>query len=115
VTTSFQKDSNSFKLQGATFDKWIFPQKETGQRTKPSLLSYVKHFKLLLIKVKLFKIDGFVRSRHPVEPARGLPASGGRASNGVQTFFNSSETLDSGPFDKLRVPSLSRDLRRNDA
>jgi hypothetical protein len=35
--------------------------------------------------------------------------------NGVQTFFNSSETLDSGPFDKLRVPSLSRDLRRNDA
>ena len=56
MTTSFQKDSNSFKLQGATFDKWIFPQKETGQRTKPSLLSYVRHFKLLLIKVKVFEI-----------------------------------------------------------
>jgi hypothetical protein len=67
VTTSFQKDSNSFKLQGATFDKWIFPQKETGQHTKPSLLSYAEHFKLLLINVKLFEIDGFVRSRHPVE------------------------------------------------
>jgi hypothetical protein len=63
VTTSFQKDSNSFKLQGATFDKWIFPQKETGQRTKPSLLSYAEHFKLLLINVKLFEIDGFLRSR----------------------------------------------------
>jgi hypothetical protein len=57
VTPSFQKDSNSFKLQVATFDKWIFPQKETGPGTKPSLLSYVRDSKLLLIKVKLFEIQ----------------------------------------------------------
>jgi hypothetical protein len=31
VTTSFPLNSNSFKLQVATFDKWIFPQKETGR------------------------------------------------------------------------------------
>ena len=47
---------------------------------------------------------------------------------GVQEICNELKTLDSGPFDKpfetlrvpreiegLRVPSLSRDLRRNDA
>jgi hypothetical protein len=50
------KDSNSFKLQVATFDKWVFLQKETGPSTKPSLLSDGRDFKLLLIKVKLFKI-----------------------------------------------------------
>ena len=105
-----------------------FPSEGNRPGTKPSLLSDVRDLNLLLIKVKLFKIDGFVRNRHPVEPARGLPASGGRASNGDQTFLDSSETLDSGPFDKpfetlrvpreiegLMVPSLSRDLRRNDA
>jgi carboxymethylenebutenolidase len=34
--------------------------------------------------------------------------------NGVQKLFSFLEILDSGPFDKLRVPSLSRDFRRND-
>ena len=33
---------------------------------------------------------------------------------GVQEICNELKTLDSGPFDKLRVPSLSRDFRRND-
>jgi hypothetical protein len=33
------------------------------------------------------------------------------AKAGVQNFLKS---LDSGPFGKLRVPSLSRDFRRND-
>jgi hypothetical protein len=33
---------------------------------------------------------------------------------GVQVFCKSMNKLDSGPFDKLRVPSLSRDFRRND-
>jgi len=32
-----------------------------------------------------------------------------RARHGIQL-----DSLDSGPFDKLRVPSLSRDFRRND-
>jgi hypothetical protein len=41
------KDSNSFELQVATLDKWIFPQKETGPSKKPSLLSDVGDFKLL--------------------------------------------------------------------
>jgi hypothetical protein len=36
------------------------------------------------------------------------------AKAGVWAFLKSLETLDSGPFDKLRVPSLSRDFRRND-
>jgi integrase len=33
---------------------------------------------------------------------------------GVQVFCKSVNKLDSGPFDKLRVPSLSRDFRQND-
>ncbi len=34
---------------------------------------------------------------------------------GVQRICHDLKTLDSGPFDKLRVPSVPRDFRRNDA
>jgi len=49
------------------------------------------------------------KATNAVTPAN--PGSWSGTGAGVQ---KSSFCLDSGPFDKLRVPSLSRDFRRND-
>jgi hypothetical protein len=58
-------------------------------RGKPAAMNPFK-------EIQMSNVDGFVRSRHPGEPARGLPASGGRTRTGVQVFCRCSKNLDSG-------------------